>query len=124
MEDFMTQSDELASVDKSISDVQDGCSCILPNSPDRKASPVHHQYIKQPCDHASKYHFTPDDPSSSSSSEDPACPTFTKKAKNTIISVEDQALCSKSCTAVYDYKKVKITVKGDVKLKHGHWQNV
>ena len=73
------------------------CGCVLPNGPDIKAGPDSRRYIKQPCDHASKYHFTPDDHLSSSSpgplavkcasSEDPACSIFTKRAKNTIVSV-------------------------------------
>ena len=82
--------------------------------------------IKQPCDHAFKYHFTLDDPSSSSPgplavkctlSEDHSRSTFTKKAKNTIISVGGQTLRSKSYTVVTDDKKVKVTAKGIVQLK-------
>ena len=123
----MTHFDESIIFDKSISDVQDQCDCILPNSPDIKAGPNNCSYVKRPCDHASKYHYLDiflGDPSSSSppvtlavkrtSSEDPACSTFTKKAKNTIVNARGQALCSKFCTIVSDDKKVKVTVKGKV----------
>ena len=97
MADFVTHFYELVTVDKSICDVQDMCGCILSNSPGIKAGSNNRRYIKHPCDHTSKYHFTPGNPSSSSSpgplavkrtpSEDPACTTLTKKAKNTITSV-------------------------------------
>ena len=122
MEDFMTHFHELVTVDKSKSDVQELYGCILPNSTDIKAGPKSRRYIKCSHDHASKYHFTADDLSSCSSpsplavkctlSEDSACTAFTKKAKNTVISVG-----SKSSSVVSDDEKVKVTVKDKVQLK-------
>ena len=109
----MTHFDELVAVDKSIYDVQDWC--LHPTKLSRYC-----RCIKQPCDHASKYHFILDHPSSSSPgplvakctlSEDPSRSTFMKKAKNTIISIEGHALCSNFYTVVTDDKKIKVQLK-------------
>ena len=57
IEDIMSHWDE--ATDKSVSDVADLCGCVLPNNSAIKAAPNSRRFIKCPCDHASKYHFSP-----------------------------------------------------------------
>ena len=94
-----------------------------------KADPNSRRYIKRPCDHAHKYHFSlntsspctsPDPPPPSASPtqvvkrvsiDPPDCTSFTKKKKSTLIGLDGQLVTTQSSTQVSDCKKVNVTIK-------------